>query len=170
MKIRSVTYFENPGDPIRKETLNHSEKFFGEAKRLFESAGYQVQSIRFASPPFPLILKNLANERVLSYAGELEHSLNSLGFDYLSLGPAIPSHPESYALIPDLIQSTENTFCSGLMTDPKKGISLSAVRSCGEIIHQLAPIDPDGFANLYFAALGNVPPRRSFFPCSLPRG
>jgi len=166
MKIRSVTYFENPGDPIRKETLNHSEKFFGEAKRLFESAGYQVQSIRFASPPFPLILKNLANERVLSYAGELEHSLNSLGFDYLSLGPAIPSHPESYALIPDLIQSTENTFCSGLMTDPKKGISLSAVRSCGEIIHQLAPIDPDGFANLYFAALGNVPPGAPFFPAA----
>ncbi len=166
MKIRSVTYFENPGDPIRKETLNHSEKFSREAKRLFESAGYQVQTVRFASPPFPLILKNLANEQVLSYAGDLERSLNSIGFDYLSLGPAIPSHPESYALIPDLIQSTENTFCSGLMTDPKKGISLSAVRSCGEIIHQLAPIDPDGFANLYFAALGNVPPGAPFFPAA----
>jgi uncharacterized protein (UPF0210 family) len=166
MKIRSVTYFENPGDPVRKEVLNRSEKFSGEAKKLFEAAGYQVQTIRFASPPFPLILQDLQNERVLSYAGDLERSLNSLGFDYLSLGPAIPSHPESYALIPDIIQSTENTFCSGLMTDPKKGISLSAVRFCGEIIHRLAPIDPDGFANLYFAALGNVPPGAPFFPAA----
>jgi uncharacterized protein (UPF0210 family) len=166
MKIRSVTYFENPGDPIRKEALNRWEKFAREAKKYFESAGYQVQTIRFASPPFPLILKDLQNERVLSYAGDLERSLNSLGFDYLSLGPAIPSHPESYALIPDLIQSTENTFCSGLMTDPKKGISLSALRSCGEIIHRLAPIDPNGFANLYFAALGNVPPGAPFFPAA----
>ncbi len=166
MKIRSVTYFENPGDPIRKEALNRWEKFAREAKKHFESAGYQVQTIRFASPPFPLILKDLQNERVLSYAGDLERSLNSLGFDYLSLGPAIPSHPESYALIPDLIQSTENTFCSGLMTVPKKGISLSALRSCGEIIHRLAPIDPNGFSNLYFAALGNVPPGSPFFPAA----
>ena len=166
MKIRSVTYFENPGDPIRKEALNSWEKFAREAKKIFESAGFQVQTIRFASPPFPLILNDLHNEQVLSYAGDLERSLNSLGFDYLSLGPAIPSHPESYALIPDIIQSTENTFCSGLMTDPQKGISLSAVRSCGEIIHRLAPIDPDGFANLYFAALGNVPPGSPFFPAA----
>ncbi len=166
MKIRSVTYFENPGDPIRKEALNRWEKFAREAKKLFESAGYQVQTIRFASPPFPLFLKDLQIERVLSYAGNLERSLNSLGFDYLSLGPALPSHPESYALIPDVIQSTENTFCSGLMTDPKKGISLSAVRSCGEIIHRLAPIDRNGFANLYFAALGNVPSGAPFFPAA----
>lgn len=166
MKIRSVTYFENPGDPVRKEALNRSEKFSREAKKLFEAAGYQVQTIRFASPPFPLILQDLQNERVLSYAGDLERSLNSLGFDYLSLGPAIPSHPESYALVPDIIQSTENTFCSGLMTDPQKGISLSAVRSCGEIIHHLAPIDPDGFANLFFAALGNVSPGAPFFPAA----
>ena len=166
MKIRSVTYFENPGDPVRKEALNRSEKFSREAKKLFEAAGYQVQTIRFASPPFPLILQDLQNERVLSYAGDLERSLNSLGFDYLSLGPAIPSHPESYALVPDIIQSTENTFCSGLMTEHKKGISLSAVRFCGEIIHRLAPIDSDGFANLYFAALGNVPPGTPFFPAA----
>jgi len=166
MKIRSVTYFENPGDPVRKEALNRLEKFSREAKKLFESAGYQVHTIRYASPPFPLILKDLQIERVLSYAGDLERSLNSLGFDYLSLGPALPSHPESYALIPDIIQSTENTFCSGLMTDPEKGISLNAVRSCGEIIHRLTPIDPDGFANLYFAALGNVPPGAPFFPAA----
>jgi uncharacterized protein (UPF0210 family) len=166
MKIRSVTYFENPGDPVRKEALNRLEKFSKEAKKLFEYAGYQVQTIRYASPPFPLILKDLQIERVLSYAGDLERSLNSLGFDYLSLGPALPSHPESYALIPDIIRSTENTFCSGLMTDPEKGISLNAVRSCGEIIHRLTPIDPDGFANLYFAALGNVPPGAPFFPAA----
>jgi len=166
MKIRSITYFENPGDPLREEALIRSEKFANEAKELFESAGYQVQTIRFASPPFPLFMKVLENERVLSYAGDLERSLNSLGFDYLSLGPAIPSRPESYALIPDLIQSTENTFCSGLMTDPKKGISLFAVRSCGEIIHRLASIEPNGFTNLYFAALGNVPPGAPFFPAA----
>lgn len=166
MKIRSVTYFENPGDPIQEDKLTGSGRFAGEAKKLFESAGYQVQTIRFASPAFPLILSSLQTNHVVTYAGELEQSLNSLGFDYLSLGPALPSHPESYLIIPDVIKSTENTFCSGLMTDFQKGISLKSVRACGEIIHQLAPIEPNGFKNLYFAALGNVPSGAPFFPAA----
>ena len=166
MKIRSVTYFENPGDPIQEDKLSGSGRFASEAKKVFESAGYQVQTIRFASPAFPLVISSLQTNHVVTYAGELEQSLNSLGFDYLSLGPAIPSHPESYLIVPDVIKSTENTFCSGLMTDLQEGISLKSVRACGEIIHQLAPIEPSGFKNLYFAALGNVPSGAPFFPAA----
>jgi len=166
MKIRSVTYFEHPGDPVQEDKLSGSGRFASEAKKLFESAGYQVQSIRFASPAFPLVLSNLRTNHVVTYAGKLEQSLKSFGFDYLSLGPAIPSHPESFLIVPDIIKSTENTFCSGVMTDLQKGISLESVRACGEIIHQLAPIEPNGFKNLYFAALGNVPSGAPFFPAA----
>jgi uncharacterized protein (UPF0210 family) len=166
MKIRSVTLFENPGDPIQEEVLNLSESFSGKAKNLFQSAGYAVQTIRLATPPFPAYLRDITTNRVLSYAEKLEQSYKSLSFDYISLGPALPSSPESYSIIPDLIRATNDTFCSGLMTDTKNGVSLRAVRSCGKIIHQLAPLDQDGFANLYFAALGNVPPGAPFFPAA----
>jgi len=166
MKIRSVTLFENPGDPIQEEVLNLSESFSGQAKTLFQSAGYEVQTIRLATPPFPAYLRDIKTDRVLSYAEKLEQSYKSLGFDYISLGPALPSSPESYSIIPDLIQATNDTFCSGLMTDSQNGVSLGSVRSCGKIIHQLAPLDRDGFANLYFAALGNVPPGAPFFPAA----
>ena len=161
-----MTLFENPGDPIQEEVLKLSESFSGQAKVLFQSAGYEVQTIRFATPPFLSFLQDNESNRVLSYAEELERSYKSLGFDYISLGPALPSSPESYSIIPDLIQATKDTFCSGLMTDPQNGVSLSAVRSCGKIIHELAPLDPDGFTNLYFAALGNVPPGAPFFPAA----
>ena len=97
---------------------------------------------------------------------KLEDTLAEEGFEYISLGPALPDDPDSYNLVPDLIQSTKNTFCSGLMTQPGRGISLSAVKACGEIIHRLAPQDPDGFSNLYFAALGNVPAGSPFFPAA----
>jgi hypothetical protein len=170
MKIRSLTLFDNPGNPIRVENLTKAGKFVEQAKGIFETSGYEVQTIRIATPPFPLFLHELKSDRVLSYAQQLERSIKSLGFDYLSLGPAIPSDPESYALIPDLIQITESTFCSGLMTDPDRGISLQSVRSCGEIIHKLAPQKLDGFANLFFAALGNVPPGTPYFPAAYHQG
>ena len=170
MKIRSLTLFDNPGYPIRQECLSLAEIFIEQVKGIFKQSGYEIQTIRYATPPFPLFLHELKNDRVLSYAEELEHSLKSLGFDYLSLGPAIPSYPDSYALIPDLIQSTESTFCAGLMTDPERGISLQSVRFCGDIIHKLAPQKSDGFANLFFAALGNVPPGSPFFPAAYHQG
>jgi len=166
MKIRSVTLFDNPGSSIKSEFLQTAEKFNQEVKAVFDNSNIELQTVRFASPPFPLFLKGMDTDQVIDYAILLESTLNGLGFEYISVGPALPDFPDSYQLIPDLINSTENTFCSGLMTDSAKGVSLKAVRSCGEIIHRLTPLDPNGFSNLYFAALGNVPAGAPFFPAA----
>lgn len=166
MKIRSVTLFDNPGQTPEPDYLHLVEKFNRETKSAFLDSGCEVQTIRFATPPYPVFLKGMSPDQIIEYAIELENSLNSLGYEYVSLGPALPEFPESYSLIPDLIKSTKNTFCSGLMTDPDKGVSLSAVRSCGDVIHRLTPVDSNGFANLYFAALGNVPAGAPFFPAA----
>jgi uncharacterized protein (UPF0210 family) len=147
-----------------------AESFSKAAKDIFDPGGYEVQSIRLATPPFPEYMKDLDTKKVIAYALELERILANSGYAYLSLGPALPDFPESYALIPELIQSTEITFVSGALTHPRKGISLPAVRSCGEIIQNLAPQDPNGFANLYFAALGNVLPGTPFFPAAYAGG
>ncbi len=166
MKIRSVTYFGNPGYPLREDILKQAGEFSRQVQQLFSGSGYEVQTIRFAAPPFPLFLAGLKADQVITYAVNLERVLTTLGYAYFSLGPALPDYPESFLLIPDLIKGTENTFCSGLMTEKGKGVSLQAVRACGEIIQRLAPVDPDGFANLYFAALGNVSPGAPFFPAA----
>jgi uncharacterized protein (UPF0210 family) len=166
MKIRSVTYFDNPGNPILDDFLKQAEFFFKEARTRFQAAGLDPQTLRFASPPFPLFLEGLRSDEIVEYARNLERSLAELGFEYLSLGPALPQKLESFPVIPEIIENTEKTFCSGLLTHPGKGLSLPAVRACGRIIHQLTPLDPDGFANLYFAALGNVPAGGPFFPAA----
>ncbi|HET9914910.1 MAG TPA: DUF711 family protein, partial [Anaerolineales bacterium] len=43
---------------------------------------------------------------------------------------------------------------------------LSAVRACADTIVKCAPIEPNGFANLQFAALANVEAGAPFFPAS----
>jgi hypothetical protein len=49
-------------------------------------------------------------------------------------------------------------------------LSLAGVRACARVIHRTAPITPDGFANLRFAALANVLPGSPFFPAAYHRG
>ena len=52
------------------------------------------------------------------------------------------------------------------MADTTHGINLSAIRSCAEVIVKCASIEPNGFANLQFAALANVEAGAPFFPAA----
>lgn len=166
MNIRSITYFDDPRDPVDEQVLQRAEHFITDARSAFQKAGYEVQTARFATPPFPELLTTLDQRSLLSYAQDLEGKIVHAGFEYLSLGPALPQRPDSYGLIPKVIQETDQVFFSGSLTDARRGVSLPAVRSCGQIIHRLARVDADGFANLYFAALGNVIPGAPFFPAA----
>ncbi len=166
MKIRSITLFANPGPTINDDFLELSAHFSDKVQILRKDLDLEIQTTRLATPPFSKYLAGLDGDLIIKFAVRLEETLAQQGFEFISLGPALPDYPESYSLVPDLIQATQNIFCSGLMTQPGKGVSLAAVKACGEIIHRLAPQDPNGFANLYFAALGNVPAGSPFFPAA----
>jgi hypothetical protein len=56
MKIRSITYFCNPGWPLRQEKLRAAGDFLAEAKSAFEGEGYEVQTTRLATVPFARLL------------------------------------------------------------------------------------------------------------------
>ena len=166
MKIRSITYFCNPGWPLDKKKLQAAGTFLNEAKVDFESAGYEVQTTRLATTPFPLILGAGKIHETPRLAAELSQLLPEIGIAYASLGPALPEIPDSYLVLPNAIAVSKNIFFSGVMADAKRGISTAAVRACAEVIVSLAPLDPTGFANLNFAALANVPPGTPFFPAA----
>ncbi len=170
MNIRSITLFTNPAWPLQRKVLQTALDFIAEARSAFEDAGFQVQTTRLATPPFPHLLPDCRTPTVISFATQLEEALTASGFDYLSIGPAQPGNPESYAVIPEVIAATENVFASGVMTTPEAGVHLPAVRACAEIIRALSPQAPNGFANLYFAALANVPPGAPFFPAAFHDG
>lgn len=166
MKIRSITTFVNPGWPLDLDALGRAADFVAAARPAFETAGYEVQTARLATPPFPHLLPDCKVDTVREFAQALEAATIPLGFEYIAIGPALPDFPDSYAAIPEVLADTEYIFASGVMASLENGISLPAVRACAEIMHKLAPIDPLGFANLYFAALANVPPGAPFFPAA----
>ena len=166
MKIRSLTFFANPGWPLDDQQIQLAAEFAAEARPAYESAGFDVQTIRLATPPFPSLLPDCKSETVIEFAQALEAALMPLGFEYIAIGPALPDTPQSYEAISDVIAATENVFSSGVMATPEIGVSLPAVRACAELIHQLAPQDANGFANLFFTALANMPSGTPFFPAA----
>jgi uncharacterized protein (UPF0210 family) len=166
MKIRSVTCFLNPGWPLDQRLLTKTAEFISAARLALHSAGYTVQTARLATVPFSQLTPNSEIVPLERMAVALEEAACSHGIEYVSLGPALPENPASYQAIPAAIAATQNVFLSGVMTTVDGGVSLPAVRSCAEVIHEIAPISPDGFANLRFAALANVPGGSPFFPAA----
>lgn len=132
----------------------------------FTEAGYEVQTTRVATPAFPLRSEFSDPDRVVSYAVQIERAAVQNQIDYISIGPALPEYPDSYLVIPEIIKNTERLFVSGLMTSLEGAICLPCTRSCAQVIHSIAPLEPDGFANLRFAALAWVKPGAPFFPAA----
>jgi uncharacterized protein (UPF0210 family) len=164
MKIRSITYFMNVGWPLKEDRIQDAGIFLSTARSAFEAAGYEVQSTRIASVSFTTLLGADSIGLTPRFSQRLSNAIAANHIDYASLGPALPDVPESYEMIPDAIAASKNVFFSGIMATAQDGIYLPALRSCAEVISRNATTSPDGFNNLRFAALANVPPGGPFFP------
>lgn len=170
MKIRSITYFFNPGWPISEEKMQEAGRFLSEAKKAYEAEGFEVQTTRIASVPFPTILTEPLIGLTMRMTQKLSAAIKAHGITYASLGPAMPEVFESYELIPDSLMLSEDIFFSGEIATQQKGISLPAIRACSEIILRNRDLKPDGFANLRFTVISNVGPGGPFFPAAYHEG
>ncbi len=170
MKIRAITYFCNPGYPLDDVVFRQAGKFAEKAKPAYEAAGYEVQTVRLATVPFPQMLGEKQLKSLPSLAREFDLLMPQVGFTHGSLGPALPEMPASYDGIPEGVAASKNIFFSGIMADARRGIDLAAIRRCAQVIVKNASIDRNGFANLRFAALANVRPGSPFFPAAYSDG
>lgn len=169
MKIRSVTSFASFNPAVRASELRRLQSFTSVAVSSFQSAGFEVQTTRLSTPPFPGLLPVLEPSAAVDFATQAEALAAEHGFNYLSLGSALPEKPRSYELVVPMLAATRDVFLSGFLTNGS-AIDLPAVRACGQVIADAAPLTPDGFTNLRFAALANHRPFGPFFPSSFGKG
>ena len=170
MKIRSITYFCNPKYPLEESVLRKAGRFLSEAKSAYEAAGYEVQTVRLATIPFPYLLGEANIFKLPELTNQMDGITRQLGIGYFSLGPALPEIPRSYEVVPDAIFMSKNGFFGGVMADTANEIDLAAIQACAEIIVRCSTLEPNGFANLQFAALANVRPGAPFLPAAYHEG
>ncbi len=174
MKIRSITLLADiePGADLSLKGMFHQQlrrlgAFAREARRAFEGAGVEVQTLRLAGSFWPALLASAGAERPAARAARLEEACRAEGFEYLSLGPA---GTEGLPHVAEVLAATQTVFASAHVLDPLTGvIDGQAIRGAARVIRRAAQLE-EGFANLRFAALANVPPGSPFFPSAYHRG
>ncbi len=112
MKIRSITCFYDPGASGAGDMLDMLGRFSERAIKRFGEAGFEVQSRRLATIPFAEMCPSGCLESGVLLAQKLEEKALSRGFAYVSMGPALPENPESYAMIPEMLAETRSVFFS----------------------------------------------------------
>lgn len=167
MRIRSITLFADVTYPLDEDRLQEWSRFLAAARSAYESAGFEVQSTRLATPPFPQVLGPGNAAQAPVFAEELEEYASGHGIDYVSLGPAgglSGDYDPAYvdAIYP-LLARTRNAFAAVDIAS-SGGVHLAGVRRMAALIRRVAQIAPDGFGNLRLAALANCPPGSPFFP------
>jgi uncharacterized protein (UPF0210 family) len=168
MKIRSITSFFDPGMAKANKQISAQTDFINELEATLQQAGYEVQSKRLATSSFTRYPCPQDEASLIKFIQELEVQAKTLGYSYLSCGPALPSASKSYAMVPRILTQTQDVFASAVIADKYK-VYPDAVRNAAEIIHQTASITPDGFTNLRFAALANVDAGIPFLPAAYHR-
>jgi len=166
MRIRSITYCVDPQYQPFETQLSTLQKHKQNFRRQLESAGFEVQSIRLATTPFPSWTNPQDRIETLHTMTTFVEQAREAGFDYLSVGPCTAANLPDIALLPAILSISDLLFTSMQVADPQGGISIRDVKTCAQTIQQVAYLEPNGFANLRFAALANVKPCTPFFPAA----
>jgi uncharacterized protein (UPF0210 family) len=163
VKIRSITLFADLAPEIDEPRLARLGNLVRTARQAFVAAGYEVQTVRLATQALPALAESPQAGGLPAWASELEAASAAEGFEYISLGPA---RVELLPQVPDLLAATRSVFVTAHILDPGRGvIDGLAIQAAARVIQAAAEIE-EGFGNLRFGALANVPAGVPFFPAA----
>lgn len=170
MKIRSVTAFTHLNWPFDEGSIAWVGRFLNDARLRLIDAGFEVQTVRLATPPFLDVIGDPDPKILLEFARTLEELAGKHAIDYVSIGPVVATTPLALLMpihaLPELIAATEKIFSGVLFAADNSGINLAAALAFAQTVSEVAKTTPNGFGNLRLAALANVPPGIPFFPAA----
>lgn len=169
-KIRAITAFINLDRAQYKEQVADALKMLRRARTILESRGYQVQTIRIATQPFPEYTKGLTREQTISFFKDYDALATKEKFA-ASIGPAMLNANDlaSWAdLLAEILSNTKNLNAS-LVVAGEDGVRWKAVGAAARVMKKLEETEHSQ-GNFRFAAIAMVPPLTPFFPAAYHTG
>ena len=169
-KIRAITAFINLDRAQYQQQVADALKMLRRAQTTFESRGYQVQTIRIATQPFPEYTKGLTKEQAIAFFKQYddlavkEKFAASIGAAMLNAGDS-----DSQAELLGEILSNTKKLNGTVVVAGEDGVRWSAVGAAARIMKKLEESEHSQ-GNFRFAAIAMVPPLTPFFPAAYHTG
>jgi uncharacterized protein (UPF0210 family) len=141
------------------------------AKTIFESRGYEVQTIRIATQPFPEYTKGISAELAVAFFKNYDALAEKEKFA-AAIGPAMlnANDPESQAdLLADIIANTKHIRGS-IVIAGEDGVRWRAIGAAARAIKKLEDSTEHSQGNFNLGAIADVPPLSPFFTAAYHTG
>jgi uncharacterized protein (UPF0210 family) len=165
-KVRAITAFVRLDHTQYKAQIEAALAMLRQAKAAFEKSGYEVQTLRITTQPFPQYTRGLARQQVLEFFKSLDDLSRRQSF-LLNIGPVILSDqdsPQEVELLGEVLANTR--INASLLVAGEDGVHWNAVRAAARTIKYVEQHSSNGIHNFDFAAAALVPPYTPFFPAS----
>src|SRR5271155_1946362 len=169
-KIRAITAFVNLDRAEYQQQIADAVKMLNRARTIFESRGFEVQTIRIATQPFPEYTKGLTDAQALVFFKDYDALAMKDGFD-AAIGPAMLNATDSPAqadLLADILLATKQLNGS-LIVAAEDGVRWPSVGAAARVMKRLEDTEHSQ-GNFRFAAIAMVPPLTPFFPAAYVTG
>jgi uncharacterized protein (UPF0210 family) len=169
-KVRAITAFVNLDRTQYQPQIADALKMLRYARTVFESRGFEVQTIRISTQPFPEYTKGLTNEQALAFFRNYDAVAAQDKFD-ASIGPAMLNADDSEAQADLLAEILKNTkiLNGSLVVAGEDGVRWRAVGAAARVMKKLEDTEHSQ-GNFRFSALALVPPLTPFYPGSYHTG
>jgi uncharacterized protein (UPF0210 family) len=166
-KLRTVTAFVRLDRANYQTQVAEALKMLRAARGAFTKAGYEVETIRITTQPFPEFTKGLTAEQVLEFFHAFDKLAQKEEFTP-DIGPAMSKDsddPKQADLLAHILAETQ-TINGFVVVADDAGIHWNGVRAAARVIKYLEDHTEHSEGNFHFAA-GSFPPAVApFFPVS----
>ncbi len=169
-KIRAITAFINLDRNQYQQQVADALKMLRRAQTTLESRGYQVQTIRIATQPFPEYTKGLTKEQAVAFFKQYDALAVREKFA-ASIGPAMLNAGDSDSqaeMLAEILSNTK-TLNGTLAVAGEDGVRWKAVGAAARVMKKLEETEHSQ-GNFRFAAIAMVPPLTPFFPAAYHTG
>jgi len=166
-KIRAITAFIRLDRAHYEDQIQDTLKFLRAAKSAFEKSGYEVETIRITTQPFPEYTQGMSAADVLAFFRAYDAHAAKEGFD-AAIGPAMTKDsddPRNAELLAQIL-STAKTLEGSIAIAGEDGIHWRSIRATATAMQYLAAHTTHSQGNFNFTATALVPPNTPFYPAS----
>ncbi len=170
-KIRTITAFIRLDRQTYRSQVAGALSLLKAAKAEFTKAGYEVETLRITTQPFPEYTNGLTPEQVLAFFREYDHLAQQEGFAP-DIGPAMSKDSDDASqadLLGQIIAAT-TTINAFIVVADDAGIHWNAVRAAARVNRYLEEHTVHSEGNFRFAAGAFPPAVAPFYPVSYTSG
>jgi len=170
-KIRAITAFIRLDTNQYKQQIADTLSMLRKAKARYELAGWEVQTIRITTQPFPEYTNGMSKQTALAFFHDLD-TLAKKENILVGIGPALQSdtdNPEQAQLLAEILSLT-TSIRGTIVVAGSDGIHWKSVHAAAEVMKYLEDHTDHSIGNFYFAAIANVPEYAPFYPASYHQG